>query len=197
MNLSRREPPDAATQFATLVAACLRRFLAQNDRPAVPETELADLGARFWKAVSREAYRPPADIAWREMPAALVEQLAAEILDDSMAAERRGDLNVPVRQLLKACLQAEPERCRESYREVVGGHCRRQELARARSRISGTHCVDCPHWAALDGDENLILLARAWAEGPAETLSGNQGIFLPEDFRALRTWAIRVAIRPV
>lgn len=197
MNLSSPEHPDAAAEFAALISACLRRFLAQNARPALPEPELAGLTARFWKAVSREATKSSAEIEWREMPAALVEELAREILADSMTAERREDLNVPVRQLLKGCLQAEPVRCRESYREVVGGHCRRQELARTRGRISGAHCVDCPHWVALDAKKNAALLERAWVEGPPAGFQAHRDVFLPEDFRALRTWAMRVTIRSV
>lgn len=197
VHLSSPEHADAAARFAALVSACLRRFLAQNEKPAVPEPELAGLTARFWRAVSREASKSAAEIEWREMPAALVEELAREILDDAMTPERREDLNVPVRQLLKACLQAEPVRCRESYREVVGGHCRRQELARTRGRISGAHCVDCPHWGALDAGKNTALLERAWVEGPATGFHKHRDVFLPEDFRALRTWALRVTIRSV
>jgi hypothetical protein len=189
---------EAAAEFATLIAACLRRFLAQNEKPALPETELAALAARFRSAVLREASLvTAAEREWKEMPVELVEKLALEVLGDAMTPARGADLGVPVRQLLKACLQAEPVRCRESYREVVAGRCRRQELARTRGRISGAHCVDCPHWVSLDAGENLALMERAWVEGPIMALQAHRDIFLPEDFRALRTWARRGRIRPV
>jgi hypothetical protein len=32
------------------------------------------------------------------------------------------------------------------------------------------------------------MLARAWRVGGAEALAENRGVFLPEDFRALRRW---------
>lgn len=189
---------DAASEFTKLISACLRRFLAQNEIPPLPETELAALAARFWSAVARGASLPSvAEPEWREIPVELVEQLAREVLGAALTPARGADLGVPVRQLLKACLQAEPVRCRESYREVVAGRCRRQELARARGRISGAHCVDCPHWAGLDPAKNTALMERAWVEGPITGFQAHRDIFLPEDFRALRIWARRVTIRPV
>jgi hypothetical protein len=195
---SSPEQAGAASEFARLISACLRRFLAQNGKPAAPEAELAGLTARFWHAVSREASTAPAGgLEWREIPPERIEALVGEIMDDSMASEFRADLSVPVRQLLKACLQAEPVRCRESYREVVGGRCRRQELDRARGRISGAHCVDCPHWVALDAAKNTALMERAWVEGPVSGFQAHRDFFLPEDFRALRIWARRVTIRSV
>jgi hypothetical protein len=196
MAMSETEP-DPAAVFAALGSACLRRFLAQNEKPALPEAELARLAARVWRVMAREAaLLPAAGPEWREIPAALVESMAREILDEVLPAGKNADLAVPVRQLLKACLQAEPVRCRESYREVVGGSCRRQDLARARGRISGAHCIDCPHWVALEADRNAALLERSWVVGPVTRFQAHRDVFLPEDFRALRRW-VRQAIRPV
>ncbi len=193
---SSPEKADEASEFARLISDCLRRFLAQNEKPAAPEAELAGLTARFWQAASREASTAPAGgLEWREIPHERIEALAGEILDETMTSESRADLSAPVRQLLKACLQVEPVRCRESYREVVGGRCRRQELARARGRISGTHCVDCPHWVGLDPAKNTALMERAWVEGPVAGFQAHRGVFLPEDFRALRIWARRATLR--
>ena len=127
--------------------------------------------------------------------AAQVEAMAGEVLDDSLSAEARADLGVPLRQLLKACLQAEPVRCRESYREVVAGSCRRQDLSRARGRISGVHCVDCPYWVTLKAEKNAALMERAWVEGPPARFHAERGVFLPEDFRALRRWARKPTVR--
>jgi hypothetical protein len=187
-----------AAEFTGLVSACLRRFLAQNERPELPAALLTVLAGRFWQVVRRESASPgAASPEWREIPAARIEAMAGELLDDSLTPEARADLAVPVRQLLKACLQLEPVRCRESYREVVGGSCRRQDLARARGRISGTHCVDCPHWTALDPDRHAALLERSWVEGPETRLRDHRGVFLPEDFRALRRWARKATVRPI
>lgn len=188
LSFSCLEQPDAAGIFVARVSACLRRFLAQNERPAPPESELDALAGRLWVVVARElsATASPG-LEWQEIPAARIEAMTREVLGPE-DAERRAGLDTPVRQLLKACLQAEPVRCRESYREVVGGSCRRQDLGRARGRISGTHCVDCPHWTALDADRHAALLQRGWVEGPEARFHDHRGIFLPEDFRALRTW---------
>lgn len=190
--------PEAGAVFAGLVSACLSRFLTQNERPGLPAALLTVLAGRFWLVVRRESASPgAASPEWREIPAARIEAMAGEVLEDSLTPEARADLAVPVRQLLKACLQLEPVRCRESYRDVVGGSCRRQDLARARGRISGTHCVDCPHWTALDADRHAALLERAWVEGSAARLDDHREIFLPEDFRALRNWAREVTVRPI
>lgn len=196
---SKPDPESGATpaaEFTGLGAACLRRFLAQNKKSPLSEGELARVAERMWGAITRESAALAAGgPEWREVPAALVEGLARETLEGVASAESTADLGVPVRQLLKACLQAEPVRCRESYREVVGGACRRQDLDRARGRISGAHCIDCPHWVALGPDRNAALLERHWVEGPVGRFQGHRDVFLPEDFRALRRWACRVTIR--
>ncbi len=106
------------------------------------------------------------------------------------------DLLVPVRQLLKACLQRSPVRCRDSYREVAGGTCRRQVLDRTGGRISGAHCVDCPHWNELSADEHAGLLERSWVEGTADHFRNHRDVFLPEDFRSLRLMALEPGAKP-
>ena len=65
--------------------------------------------------------------------------------------------------------------------------CRRQEFARVRLRISGAHCVDCPHWVALAPAQHEKYLAREW-HGVVLDFTAHRGVFLPEDFRALRLW---------
>jgi hypothetical protein len=93
-----------------------------------------------------------------------------------------------VTQLVKACFYPEFTVCRDSFREVAkDGSCRRQELARVRQRVSGTHCVDCPHWVALTPAGHGELLQREWRSEPG-ILEDNCGVFLPEDFRELRRW---------
>jgi hypothetical protein len=74
------------------------------------------------------------------------------------------------------------------------GSCRRQELERVRGRISGTHCVDCPHWVALEPAEHATYLKGEWRADPA-LLHEHGDLFLPEDFRELRRWLHRAARR--
>jgi hypothetical protein len=184
-----------AAAFAVLVAACLRRFLAQNGRPALPEGVLADYGARLWATVNEAGLPRPlpesAPGAPAEMPPERVAGLAAKIFRGLALPERHADLDTPTRQLLKACLQPEFRRCRESYREVIDGACRRQEAGRARARLSGSHCVDCPYWVSLRSGQHADLLAGAWASGRPDEFARDRDVFLPEDFRALRLFLWR------
>ncbi len=185
--------PQAA--FAALAGPCVRRFLAQNGRPPLPEAVLADLAARLWAAVDEAGLpRPLADSEPGEpgeMPPERATALAAKIFGGLALPERHADLDIPVRQILKACLQPEFRRCRESYREVVDGVCQRQDPGRARARVSGSHCVDCPYWTSLRPERHAALLAGAWATGRIEDFARNRDVFLPEDFRALRLFVWR------
>jgi hypothetical protein len=184
-----------AATFAGLIGACVRRFLAQNGRPPLPETLLAEYAARLW-AVVHEAGLPCPLAAGEsgkpgEMPADRVAALSVKIFHGLELPGRHADLDTPTRQLLKACLQPEFRQCRDSYREVVDGVCRRQEFTRVRERVSGSHCVDCPHWVALQPDQHERLLKRAWVSGHPEELTRHREVFLPEDFRALRMFLWR------
>lgn len=179
-----------APAFAALAGKCVQRFLVQNGHPPLPERLLADYMARLWRVVSDAGL--PRPLAFDEsgepgeMPADRVAGLIAKVFGESDLAGRQADLDTPTRQLLKACLQPEFRQCRDSYKEVVAGVCRRQELGRARERVSGSHCVDCPYWTALQPDQHAGLLAKAWVSGRPEEFARHQNIFLPEDFRALR-----------
>lgn len=176
-------------EFAALVRAVLERFFRQNGRAAPEAAVIGGLAARLW-ALVRERGLPPALArgergAAYEMPTAEAEPLVARAL-----GELRGDelWATPARQLVKACFQPEFRQCRESYRErEEDGTCRRQQLGKARERVSGSHCVDCPYWLELSPEQHGKLLAKAWAGDTAE-FAAARGVFLPEDFRALRRW---------
>jgi len=187
-----------ALAFAALAGRCLQRFLVQNGRSPLPERLLADYTARLWTVVNGAGWprplRPAEAGAPGEMPAERVAGLMAEVFAGSELSGRRAELDTPTRQLLKACLQPEFRQCRDSYREVVAGICRRQELGHVRERMSGSHCVDCPYWTALSPEQHARLLARAWVSGGKDEFAGHQEIFLPEDFRALRVF-VRGQIR--
>ena len=99
------------------------------------------------------------------------------------------------KQLVKESFYPEFKVCRDSFREVSReGSCRRQELSRVRTRISGTHCVDCPHWVAMSPPQHIAYLTSEW-RNDAEVLAEHRDIFLPEDFRELRRWLHAAARR--
>ena len=178
-----------AEEFSRLVGAVLGRFLAQNGRAGMTEAWGRAAGARLW-AVGAERGLPPALAAGEcGTPGGMSEAEVAPLVAGVLGAECDEWLATAVKQVVKACLYPEFTVCRESFREVgKDGGCKRQELARVRGRVSGTHCVDCPHWVALAPERHGEMLARAWRVGGAGALAENRGVFLPEDFRALRQW---------
>jgi hypothetical protein len=185
----------AAAAFAALAGKCVQRFLAQNGQAPLADDFLTEYAVRLWRVV-REAGLPPplapdASGEPGELPAERTAELAAGIFAGLPLPERHLDLDVPTRQLLKACLQPEFRQCRESYHEVVDGACRRQQLKRVRARISGAHCVDCPYWVSLQSEQHRALLARSWVSGDVGELNRHEAIYLPEDFRALRIFVWR------
>jgi hypothetical protein len=118
--------------------------------------------------------------------APLVARVVAGVEGDALLAEA-------ARQLVKACFYPEFKVCRDSFREVArDGACRRQQLARVRGRISGTHCVDCPHWVALEPAEHVRFVTAEWRMDPAD-FTAHREVFLPEDFRELRRWLYAAA----
>ena len=179
----------AAAEFSRLVGAVLARFLAQNGRAGMAQPEGVEIGARLW-ALGEERGWPR---ALREgeagAPGGMSEEECVPLVARVLGGGSDELLANAVRQLVKACFYPEFTVCRDSFREVAkDGGCRRQELARVRGRVSGAHCVDCPHWVALTPEAHGEFLAREWRVGGAAALAENRGVFLPEDFRALRRW---------
>ena len=176
--------------FIELLGTILQRFCAQNAFAAPSIASRRLVGARVWALVeARGLPRPLADDETGQ-PGDLPDVQCAPLLEQVLAdlpTHEREILAVPVRQLIKACFHPEFKICRDSFREVSGdGSCRRQQLARVRSRVSGAHCIDCPHWVALTPDEHRRFLMDEWQPAGRPTFVEHQGIFLPEDFRALR-----------
>ena len=179
---------EGAKQFAELVDRILRRFFAQNGRSPPAHGEGLALGARLWAQVAERGLPAPLDPGEARGPGGMTEAdyapLIAQVLDrstDELVASA-------AKQLVKACFYPELTVCRDSFREVaMDGGCLRQELKRVRGRISGAHCVDCPHWAARSPADHEAFLAGAWHGGAAAFWEARE-IFLPEDFRALRRW---------
>jgi hypothetical protein len=178
-----------AYEFERLVSAVVGRFFTQNGRTAPAEIPLARFAGQLCTLVAErglpQPLAPNEDGAPGGMPeeecAALVSRVMAGMGNDPLFADA-------ARQLVKACFYPEFKVCRDSFREVArDGACRRQQLERVRGRISGSHCVDCPHWVAREPDEHAAFLECAWC-GDAAELATHREIFLPEDFRALRLW---------
>jgi len=189
---------EAAEALRRLVPVILERFLWQNSLPVPPKAELVEVGLRLWDVVAEHGLAPalpPGEPgAPGELPEAECAALVARTLAGSTPALRE-ELALPVRHLVKASFNPEFRECRNSYREPSpDGFCRRQDLARARKRTSGTHCVDCPYWTSLRPGEHLQLLIKAWKPEALPLLAGCLDIFLPEDFRAFR--GLIQALRP-
>lgn len=179
-----------------LLAATLRRFLRQNGEEADADT---------LRAVARRLHALVDELGLPEPVASEIESDRIRLPDSEQA--RRAALAIPegasplvadaVRQLVKALFYPELRQCRLSFKAVAAdGSCRRQDLERARHRISGCHCVDCPHWRDLSPEAHPAFLARQWHAGPG-AFAAHAAIFLPEDFRALRRWiAAHRNVRP-
>lgn len=174
-------------EFSRLVTVVLARFFAQNGRAV--RGDGAEIGARLWAVVKEQGLPRALRAGECGAPGGMSEEACAPLVARVLAGETDELLASAVKQLVKTCLYPEFTVCRDSYREPTKeGGCKRQEPERVRGRVSGTHCVDCPHWVALTAERHGEFLARAWRVGGAEALAENRGIFLPEDFRALRQW---------
>jgi hypothetical protein len=175
-----------SAEFVALVAEMLGRYCVQNSL-AVPAREERVAVAERLRAVvlERGLPRPLAPLehgAPGELSDAETTPLVARVMAGAPAV-----LATPVKQLVKACFYPEFRKCRESYCETeADGSCRRQELARGRTRVSGAHCVDCPYWVAFAPERHESFLVRAWRPAGREEFAAHREIFLPEDFRELR-----------
>jgi len=179
---------ERAAEFRRIVAAVLGRFFAQNGA-TVPKAAEADVfAARLCALVAERGLPRPIDDGEAGQPGGMSETECAPLVARIVASACDPLLQEAARQLVKACFYPEFRNCRDSFREVSSdGACRRQELARARRRVSGAHCVDCPHWTALEPAQHSHYLGCEWRGNVAEW-QAHRDVFLPEDFRALRRW---------
>lgn len=177
----------AAAEFERIVAGMVRRWCAQTSRPA-PGADLARFAAQLRQLVAERGLPRPLRAGETGAPGGMTEEEGAPLVARVLAGCAEPGLADAAKQLVKACFYPEFTVCRDSFREVArDGSCRRQELERVRSRISGAHCVDCPHWVALAPDAHRDFLAGEWRNEP-DRFAAHRDIFLPEDFRALRRW---------
>jgi len=182
---------EARRWFESLVAVCLRRFL-QQESGALPSAEtVAAFSRHLWNSASAVGWPSPLaegttcgpeERSWDGIEA----QVSAIAACGSDETERARLLPV-ARQLLKTCIYGEFTECRNSYRSPVAeDRCRRQDPSIARTRISGTPCVDCPYYVTLTQGEHATLLEASWARGNPVPYTREPALFLPEDFRELR-----------
>lgn len=174
-------------EFSGLVVALLRRFFAQNAQTVAP-AELEILATQLGALIAEQGLPAPLKPGETGSPGGMADVECSRLVERVLKGTNSALLAEPTRQLVKACFYPEFTVCRDSFCEPApDGACRRQELARARKRISGAHCVDCPYWARYSAADHGEFLAAQWKSGRAEFETARD-IFLPEDFRALRRW---------
>jgi hypothetical protein len=184
-----------AADLTGIITAVLTRFYVQNGQTPPAAAGAATFVARLEALIAERGW--PRALAAGETgapggpPEVEVAQLAARVAGP-MAEPL---LQEAARQFVKACFYPEFTACRDSFRAVgPDGACRRQQGERVRGRISGSHCVDCPHWVALDPAGHAEFFAREWRGDPA-VLAANHALFLPPDFGAFRRWRHAAARR--
>ncbi|MSU51743.1 MAG: hypothetical protein EXS37_22080 [Opitutus sp.] len=157
------------------------------------DAERAEWGARLWALVVERGL--PRALAPGECgsPGGMSEVDCAPLVARVLGGAGDPVLANAVKQLVKACFYPEFTVCRDSFREVApDGGCRRQELNRVLGRVSGAHCVDCPHWVALESVAHESYLVDQW-QSMSAAFAPHRDVFLPEDFRALRRWLYAAA----
>lgn len=185
---------DPWQEFQRIVTAVVVRFYAQMSR-IVSAAEVRRLAVQLSEVVVNRGLPPPLKEDEGGNPGGMNDTECTELIDRVMVGLTDPLLRDVAKQLVKACFYPEFKVCRDSFREVTrDGACRRQELERVRSRISGSHCVDCPHWVALTPQGHGEFLMNEW-RNETRSFAANREIFLPEDFRALRRWLHAAARR--
>jgi hypothetical protein len=175
-------------EWSDIVGEILTRFHGQNGHPPPPVEARCAFAARLHALIEERGLPPLLAAGESGKPGGMSEVECAPLIARVLGGAAEPLLAEAARQLVKACFYPEFKVCRDSFREKSpDGACRRQELARARGRLSGSHCVDCPHWIALEREPHRVMLERAWC-GDAAEFREHRDVFLPEDFRRLRRW---------
>lgn len=185
----RRAPPMAEqVEWADLVGAVVRRWLQQHGRPSPDPAIVAGLATRLRELIDERGLPPALPAGECGAPGGMSEAECSPLVLRVAGTQAEPLLVEAIRQLVKACFHPEFSNCRDSFRQVSpDGSCRRQDLSRVRSRLSGAHCIDCPHWIRFGPAEHADFLTAQWHEGATAFLA-HRDIFLPEDFRDLRRW---------
>ncbi len=169
------------------VPEILERYCLQNGLALLGEVETGRIAARLWLLITVRGLPRRLAADERGTPGEMSDAEVGPLVDCVLeGSARAGELAKAARQLVKACFSAEFRTCRDSYRECEDdGSCRRQQVGKARGRVSGSHCVDCPYWTSLTAEQHAACLTKGWAGDVAE-FAAQRAVFLPEDFRVLR-----------
>jgi len=181
-------------EFEQQVIGIVTRYFDQNDR-AMPVAQVARVARQLQALVAERRLPRPLGEGERGIAGGMSESECAPLVARVTAGTGDPLLAEAARQLVKSCFYPEFKECRDSFRAVgADGVCRRQDLERVRGRMSGSFCIDCPHWVALDAKAHRALLGREW-RGEPRVLAEHREIFLPEDFRRWRNWLHAAARR--
>jgi hypothetical protein len=183
-----------AEEFRRAVATVLARFARQNGA-AIDAAAAERFAAQLERLIEELGLPAPPWEGEIGAPGKLEKSEVRRLVEMALEGVRSSAvLDDAAKQLVKACFYPEFRVCRDSYRERSGkGVCKRQVLEKARGRVSGSHCVDCPYWTDVTPERHAELLREGWCGEPAE-LEENRDVFLPEDFRVVRRW-VRAAAR--
>ena len=178
----------AAADFSRRVEAVLVRFFRQNGARPPSVALQREFAARLHALIGERGLPPPLAPGEQGRPGGMSEAECAPLVARVLGGAGDPLLAEAARQLVKACFYPEFRICRDSFREVTTeGVCRRQQPERVRTRVSGAHCVDCPHWIDVAPERHPEFLASQWC-GDVTEFHAHREMFLPEDFRALREW---------
>lgn len=184
----RARPMAEKMEWVDLIGSVVRRWFQQHGRPSPDSSIVAGLATRLRELIDERGLPPPLPEGECGAPGGMSEAECSPLVLRVAGTQAEPLLAEATRQLVKACFYPEFSNCRDSFRQVSpDGSCRRQQLSRVRGRLSGAHCVDCPHWIRFSPAEHAEFLAAQWHDGATAFLS-HRDIFLPEDFRALRRW---------
>lgn len=185
-----RSPGEA---FQQRVGAVMVRFARQNGETFAQDS-VARFAERLWRLIEKRGLPDALEEGESGKPGELEKSEIKELTRRAMKGVDEGEVfEDAAKQIVKACFYPEFRECRDSYREQSSkGVCKRQVLEKARGRVSGAHCVDCPYWTDVPPARHAELLREGWCGAPEE-LDENRGVFLPEDFRELRAWVREVA----
>ncbi len=185
----------SAESFQDRVGAVMGRFARQNGEEFERDS-VARFAERLWRLIEKRGLPEALGEGQSGKPGELEKSEVRELTRRATKGVKEGDLfEDAAKQVVKACFYPEFRVCRDSYRERSGkGTCKRQVLEKARGRVSGSHCVDCPYWTDVSPQRHAELLRDGWC-GERSELEENRGVFLPEDFRELRRWVREFAGR--
>lgn len=184
---------EAPRKFGELLIPVIQRVAAQQGHAIPYQPEWSQFAETLWQACAAEGWpeplRQPADMG---APGTL-DPAVLERVESRMRPNWPNQIDADfwarlTRQMTKMLLLPEFRACRQSFQEVnaTTDTCPRQQLSTCRERVSGSHCVDCPYFVAMEGSKHRKFLQRFWEHGDPAEFEAHASTFLPEDVRRLR-----------